>query len=192
MTGETCPQYLVLDAGALERHGAVARIAPPLREPADREALWEALAAGAIDLVASDHSPFPVEEKLGVDFARAPQGLPTVELLLPVLLDGAAAGRLPLERAVELVTSAPALLFGLAGRKGTVAAGADADLALVRLGATFRPGPGTLLSRGAGCGVVYAGLELAARVEATILRGGVVYEGGRVVGEPRGRFTAPA
>ena len=190
-TGETCPQYLVLDASAVEAHGAVARIAPPLRRPEDQAALWAALAAGAIDLVASDHAPFPVEQKLGVEFGRAPMGLPTVELLVPVLLDAAARGALPLELAVELVTSRPAALFGLAGRKGTIAVGADADVALANLDATFRPGRDTLHGVGRGCGVVYGDLELRGRIETTIVNGTVVYAAGAIADERAGAVVTP-
>jgi dihydroorotase (multifunctional complex type) len=190
-TGETCPQYLVLDSSAVDRHGGVAKIAPPLRHPADQDALWKGLADGTIDLVASDHAPFPVEQKVGVDFDSAPLGLPTVELLLPVVLDGAARGKLPLPLAVDLVSSRPARLFGLAGRKGTISVGADADIVLANLNETSRPGPDTLLSRGRGCGIAYDGLELRARVETTIVDGAVVYADGAIVGEKQGGFVRP-
>lgn len=190
-TGETCPQYLAFDSALVDRHGGIARIAPPLREPADREALWSALADGRIEFVASDHAPFPVEQKTGVEFEKAPLGLPTVELLLPVVLDGAARGRLPLPLAVELVSSRPARVFGLEGRKGSIAVGADADIVLANLSETFRPGPDTLLSRGRGCGVAYDGLELRARVKKTIVGGTVVYSDGEIVEEHRGRFVRP-
>jgi dihydroorotase (multifunctional complex type) len=190
-TGETCPQYLAFDSALVESHGGIAKIAPPLRAPADREALWSALADRRIELVASDHAPFPLEMKTGVEFAKAPLGLPTVELLLPVVLDGAAQGRLPLPLAVELVCSRPARLFGLHGRKGTIAVGADADIVLANLSETFRPRPETLLSRGRGCGVAYKGLELRARVRTTIVGGVVVYSDGAIVEEQRGRFVRP-
>jgi dihydroorotase (multifunctional complex type) len=190
-TGETCPQYLAFDSGLVDRHGGIARIAPPLREQADREALWSALSDRRLEFVASDHAPFPVEQKTGVEFDKAPLGLPTVELLLPVVLDGAARGRLPLPLAVELVSSRPARLFGLEGRKGTIAVGADADIVLVDLSETFRPRPETLLSRGRGCGVAYDGLELRARVKTTIVGGAVVYSDGAIVEEHRGRLVTP-
>jgi dihydroorotase (multifunctional complex type) len=190
-TGETCPQYLAFDSGLVDRHGGIAKIAPPLREPADREMLWSALADQRIELVASDHAPFPVAQKTGVEFDKAPLGLPTVELLLPVVLDGAARGRLPLPLAVELVSSRPARLFGLEGRKGTIAVGADADIVLVSLSETFRPGPETLLSQGRGCGVAFDELALRARVKTTIVGGAVVYNDGAIVEEHRGRFVRP-
>src|SRR5439155_11646640 len=103
VTGETCPQYLALDSDAIRRHGGVAKVAPPLRQHDDVEALWEGLRDGTLSLVASDHSPFLLHEK-EVSYAEAPQGLPTVELLVPVLLDAAVRGRLPLEVAVAYLT----------------------------------------------------------------------------------------
>ncbi len=192
VSAETCPQYLVLDEHAIRTNGGIAKVAPPLREQDDVEALWTALADGTLTLVASDHSPFLVHEKAEVEYALAPQGLPTVELLLPVVLDAAVRGRLPLEAAVAYVTSTPAMLFGLYPRKGTIQLGADADLALVALDAEFRPGPDTFLTRAAGCAIVFAGMTLQARVERTIVNGTPVYERGRLVGHGAGRFVAGA
>ncbi len=189
LTAETCPQYLLLDAGAVERHGGAAKIAPPLREPADRYALWDALVDGTLALVASDHSPFPVAEKLGVDFAHAPQGLPTVELLVPALLDAAARGLLPLELAVARVTSVPARLFGLSPHKGTISEGADADIAIASLATPYTPAPDTLLSRAADCGIVFEHMTLTGRVGTTIVGGQVVFRDQQIVGEPAGRFV---
>ncbi len=189
VTAETCPQYLVLNSETTRRFGGLAKIAPPLREASNSAALWEGLRDGTLSVVASDHSPFLAEEKAGVEYQRAPQGLPTVELLVPVLLDAAAHGLLSLELAVDLVTASPARLFGLYPRKGTVAAGADADLALVALNETFLPGEETLQTRAAGCGIVFDGIELGARVKATIVNGQIVFADGRLQGEPGGRFT---
>jgi len=189
VTAETCPQYLALDTGTTAEYGALAKIAPPLREPTDSEALWDGLRAGILTVVASDHSPFLAHEKTGVEFARAPQGLPTVEILLPVLLDASARGVLPLELVVDLVTAAPARLFGLES-KGRIAVGTDADIALVALGETFRPGRETLITRAADCGIVYGDMELAARVKTTIVDGRIVFAGGRIHGVAGGRFVA--
>lgn len=189
VTAETCPQYLVLDSGAVERYGPVAKIAPPLAEPEDVKALWAALRDGSLDLVASDHAPFRLEEKQGVPYAEAPRGLPTVELLLPSLLDAAARDVLPLEVAVSLVTSAPARLFGLYPQKGSLEVGADADVALVSLREPYRPRPETLVTRAAGCGIVYGDMTLTGRVKTTIVRGQQVFAGGSVRGPRAGRFT---
>jgi dihydroorotase (multifunctional complex type) len=189
VSAETCPQYLMLDSSAVERFGGVAKIAPPLREPADSEALWDGLGDGTLSVVASDHAPFLLHEKADVPFSVAPQGLPTVELLVPVMLDAAARGRLPLELAVSLITSAPARLFGLYPEKGCIAPGSDADLALVSLTDVFHPEPASLVTRAAGCGIVFGGMSLQARVRTTIVNGRVVYSDGNLVSSAGGRFT---
>jgi dihydroorotase (multifunctional complex type) len=191
VSGETCPQYLVLDSRAIEKYGGVAKIGPPLRESGDQDALWAAVADGTLSVVSSDHSPFQLSEKNSVAYRLAPQGLPSVELLVPVVLDAVARGVLPLARAVALVTSAPARLFGLAPRQGRLALGADADIAIAALGVPYRPGPAILNSRGADCAIVFTGLTLQARVEKTIVNGTVVYDEGRFLGGPRGRFAVP-
>ncbi|HWM11045.1 MAG TPA: dihydroorotase family protein [Solirubrobacteraceae bacterium] len=187
VTGETCPQYLLLDEHTVERYGALAKIGPPLRTAADREALWDAVRDGTLALVASDHAPFLAHEKIGVDPLVAPQGLPTVELLVPAMLDAAARGELTLEAAVAAVTSAPARRFGL-DRKGTLAPGADADVAVFSLGAARPLRVEDLVSRAAGCAEVYADVPLRARVERTIVGGRVVFGDGAVHGDATGRF----
>jgi dihydroorotase (multifunctional complex type) len=189
VSAETCPQYLVLASDAVAVHGGVAKVGPPLREPEDAAVLWEAVADGTIDLVSSDHSPFLHAEKAVPEFAQAPMGLPTVELLVPVVLDGAARGAFSIERAVELVAGAPAHLFGLYPEKGTIAVGSDADLALVALDAEFAPSPSTLHTRAAGCGVVFDGKTFAGRVQTTVVGGRIVYAHGEIVSGPHGRFV---
>lgn len=188
VTGETCPQYLVLDEHTVERHGSLAKIGPPLRTSSDREALWEAVRDGSLALVASDHAPFLAHEKIGVDYLAAPQGLPTVELLLPTVLDAAARGALTLEAAVAAVTSAPARVFGLEGRKGTLAVGADADITVFSFGEARPLRAGDLLTRAAGCAEVFGEVPLRARIELTIVGGEIVLADGAVHGERTGAF----
>jgi allantoinase len=190
ITAETCPQYLVLDGDKIAPHRTLAKVAPPVRRHDDTEALWDALAGGALTVVASDHSPFLAEEKSEVEYACAPQGLPTVELLVPVMLDAAVRGRLPLELAVECVTSAPAKAFGLYPRKGRIAVGSDADIAIVGLDEPFSPSPETAFTRAAGCMAVFSGMTFRARVRSTIVNGTLVYDAGRIIGERAGRFVA--
>jgi dihydroorotase (multifunctional complex type) len=188
ISAETCPQYLALDASAVTTHGSVAKIAPPLRQRTDVNALWDGLATGQLSVVASDHAPFLVHEKL-TTWAQAPQGLPTVELLVPVILDGVVRGRLPLADAVAAITSTPARLFGIYPRKGVIAVGSDADIALVALGQEFRPTPETLRTRAAGCAVVFAGLNLLARVEHTFVNGALAYSCNTISSAVQGLFV---
>ena len=136
-SAETCPHYLTLtDARYLDPDDAeVAKvvISPPLRTAADRDALWSGLADGSLDLVATDHVPdrVAVEKRVAeVPFDRISNGAPGIETLLAVAWsEGVATGRLTAERLVELLSAAPARLFGL-GSKGVLERGRDADLVL--------------------------------------------------------------
>jgi dihydroorotase (multifunctional complex type) len=191
LTGETCPHYLVLDSRSIAQHGGVARVGPPLRSPDDQRALWEALDDGTLAVVASDHAPFLLHEKATPEYRSAPQGLPSVELLMPVMLDAASRGILPLQRVSELLSAKPAALFGLAPEKGAIRIGADADIAIAALGAPW-PGPRSLFSRGAGCGIVFEGVNLSARIEATVVNGELVFKQGVFRKSSAGGFVTPA
>jgi dihydropyrimidinase len=106
-------------------------MSPPLRQAADQEALWRGLAAGDLQVVATDHCPFTLadKERGRLDFSRIPNGAPGIETRLLLLWDGGVrAGRIDAQRFVELPAAGPARLFGLWPRKGAIAVGSDADL----------------------------------------------------------------
>ncbi|MBA2275703.1 MAG: dihydropyrimidinase [Chloroflexi bacterium] len=133
---ETCPHYLALDASryALPDEDAIrCVISPPLRDPANVDALWTALADGTLDLVATDHVPdrLALEKRYsGQSFPEISNGAPGIETLLAVVYGmGVARGRITVERMVDLLSTTPARLFGL-DRKGSVQVGGDADLVL--------------------------------------------------------------
>ena len=131
---ETCPQYLFLSTADYDRpgfEGARYVMSPPLRELSDQEALWRGLAGGDLEVVATDHCPFTLADKDRGrdDFSRIPNGAPGIETRMMLLWDGGVrAGRIDAQRFVELTATAPARLFGLWPRKGTIAVGSDADL----------------------------------------------------------------
>ena len=137
--GETCTQYLTLTSRDLDRpglEGAMWMCSPPLREPSDQEALWWALEIGTLQAVSSDHAPYRMDA--GGKLAKGPDpnfkeianGMPGLELRLPVLFDAMVSrGRLGLAKFVELTATAPARIYGL-DPKGSIAVGADADLAV--------------------------------------------------------------
>jgi dihydropyrimidinase len=138
---ETCPQYLFLtaeDLGAPGYEGAKCVCSPPPRDKANQQAVWNALAGGLFDVFSSDHAPFRYEDPRGkkpggkeVAFRYIPNGIPGLETRLALLYsEGVARGRLDLNRFVALTASNPAKLYGLYPRKGTIAIGADADLAI--------------------------------------------------------------
>ncbi len=131
---ETRPMYLHLTRERFQEPDAAKYAgAPPLRDLSDRDALWRGLADGDIDTVCSDHAPWTLQEKLdpALDVVTARQGVADLETLMPMLFsEGVLTGRITLDRFVELTSANAARLFGLHPRKGAVAVGSDADLAL--------------------------------------------------------------
>jgi dihydropyrimidinase len=195
--GETCTQYLTLTSGDLDRpgiEGAKWICSPPLREPADQEALWWALQTGALQTVSSDHAPYRMDEtgKLAKgpspSFKEIANGMPGIELRLPVLFDAMVSrGRLGLCRFVELTATAPARLYGLHPRKGTIAPGSDADLVLWDPTRTVAIADAPRHDR-AGY-TPYAGRTLRGWPTAVLLRGRLVARDDGLLGEPgQGRF----
>jgi dihydropyrimidinase len=175
---ETCPHYLTHDLNS--DVGVLGKVNPPLREPSDREALWEAIDAGLVDVIASDHVPREKSTKAG-DVWKASAGFPGTETLLPVMLsEGHVRRSIPLERIVSMLSTNPAKLFGLYPRKGTIAVGADADLVVVRLGDEQRIKASELHS-GAGYSI-YEGWPVRCVVVHTLVRGQFVVRDGRLVG----------
>ena len=126
-TCEVAPQHLFLSADDEERLGAFGVVNPPLRSPDDVRALWQNISH--VDLIATDHAPHTIEEKQS---AKPPSGMPGLETMLPLLLTAASEKRLTLPDIARLAARNPARVFHLA-RKGEIAVGNDADLALVRL-----------------------------------------------------------
>jgi dihydroorotase (multifunctional complex type) len=158
-----------------------------------REAVWEGLLDGTIDMLSSDHGPHTREEK-DVGWEKmwsAHTGTPGIQYQLPLLLDAVQEGKLSLERAVELTCSRPAEVFGLQATKGIIAPGADADLAIVDLDAPWTITNDGVLSR---CGwTPYDGRDCRVSVERTLLRGNEIYADGTVTGAPgQGRMAVAA
>ena len=126
---EVTPHHLTMDASDYARIGTLAQMNPPVREARHREALWRGVAQGVVDVLGSDHAPHTLEEK-AKPYPNSPSGMTGVQTLVPLLLDHVNAGRLTLQRFVDLTSAGPARLFGIAG-KGRVAVGYDADLTIV-------------------------------------------------------------
>jgi len=185
LTGiETCPQYLALMEGELVREGALRKFTPPARarDAADLDAMWEALRTGRITHVATDHAPSTRGQKSEGDIWSAPFGLPGLDTTLPILLDGAAAGRVSYERLVDAYSRMPAKLARLYPRKGRLGVGSDADVVLVDPAARWTVRSADLLSK-AGWSP-FEGRTLAGRAVATYLRG-------QLVADERGSLAAP-
>ncbi len=138
---ETCPQYLFLSADDLDLEGfegAKCICSPPPRDKNNQQAIWNGLAGGVFQVFSSDHAPFRYDDPLGkmikgkdASFANVPNGIPGVETRLPLLFsEGVGKGRIELTKFVALTATNPARIYGLYPRKGTIAVGADADLAI--------------------------------------------------------------
>jgi len=134
VTVEVTPQHLTLAApDCYARLGTKAQMNPPIRDNEHRLRLWQGVAEGVVDVLGSDHAPHTEEEKAR-RYPASPAGMPGVQTLVPVMLDHVNAGRLTLERFVDLTSHGPNRVFGIAG-KGRLAVGYDADLTIVDLGA---------------------------------------------------------
>lgn len=182
---ETCPHYLTHDVES--PIGLLGKVNPPLRERADRDALWAAVRAGQIDVIGSDHVPRHFSKK-APDIWKASAGFPGLQTLLPVALDGAARRDIPLAPIVRAVSERPAQLFGLYPRKGAIAIGSDADLAIVD---PNRPHTVTREQQASGAGYsIWEGHELGCSVRHTVGRGTVLVRDGRLTGAGTGAYLA--
>ncbi|MEX1186094.1 MAG: allantoinase AllB [Gemmatimonadaceae bacterium] len=174
LTVETCPHYLTFAAEEIPDGATEYKCAPPIRSRAERDGLWEALIAGDIDLVASDHSPCPPNMKrTHGDFFSAWGGIASLQLSLPAVWTGARVRDVPPERIAEWMSAAPARLAGLGDRKGAIAAGYDADIVLWDPHTSFVVDPAELFHRHAV--TPYAGRELFGVVHATYVGGRQVF-----------------
>ena len=189
LTIETCPHYLFFTAEDMERIGAAAKCAPPLRAAADRDELLGHLFAGEIDMIASDHSPSTPDLKRDADFFQVWGGIAGVQSTLAVLLQARHKGRaLELSEVVRMTAEVPACRFGIEG-KGRIAPGYDADFALVDLEKSFVLAEGDLQQRHPLS--PYTGSEFRGRVERTMLRGRTIFQQGRNTAAACGRWQRP-
>ena len=195
---ETCPQYLLLTADDLDRagyEGAKCVCSPPPRDKFNQEAVWNGLADGLFNIVSSDHAPFRYDDPHGkkpggkeVGFHYIPNGIPGIETRLPLLYsEGVGRGRIDVNQFVALTATNPARMYGLYPRKGTIAIGADADIALWN---TEKEITITNSQLHHNCDYTpYEGLKVRGWPVVTLSRGEVVWSGGQVKGAAgRGRF----
>jgi len=187
---ETCAQYLYLTEEDLKAKGPFVKFTPPPRKKEEVEKMNWCLAQGLIDMVNSDHCPYPRSDKeAGLeDIWQAPFGIPGVETVISILLEGVAAGKWTLSKVAEVRSEKPAMIYGLVGQKGFLRVGNDADLIFVDMKRKRCLDNGQILSK---CGwTPYHGKEMAGDVVLTMVRGKVVMREGKVIGEPGwGRFV---
>ena len=185
---ETCPQYLFLDYSLYEREGfegAKWVMTPPLREKWNQDKLWQGLQGNDLQVISTDHCPFCMKEKeLGRDdFTKIPNGGPGVEHRMSLIYNGGvAAGKIGLNRFVELTSTSAAKLFGLFPRKGTIAVGSDADIVV------FDPNEEMTISAASHHMNVdysaYEGMKVKGVTKTVLSRGRVVIDDGKYAGKP--------
>jgi dihydropyrimidinase len=185
--GETCPQYLLLSYDNYEEpgfNGAKYVMSPPLRDKANWPYMWEALAKDTVQLVATDHCPFFMEQKeLGKEsFVKIPNGAPGVELRMALMYTyGVLENRFDLQRFVQVTSTNAAKIFGMYPEKGTIAVGSDADIVI------FNPDVEKTITQGMLHENVdytpFEGFKLKGYPETTISRGRVIVENGEFIGE---------
>ena len=195
---ETCPQYLLLDVDDYDQpgfDGAKYVLTPPLREKWNQEELWKGLRGDALNAISTDHCPFCLKEQKELgrqDFSKIPNGGPGVENRMSLIYHyGVGKGFIDLNRFVELTSTAPAKIFGLFPKKGTIAVGSDADIVI------FDPNHVETISyynvRTHHMNIdynAYEGFTVKGFTETVISRGKVVVDRGEYLGRPGdGRFV---
>src|SRR3984885_11079976 len=187
-TGEICVHYLLFDPESDgERLGALIKVNPPIR-PGTREALWDKIRSDSVQCISSDHSTMSLENKLGGSIFDAGPGVPGIESLMPAFFTGAEARDMDAPAAVaRFMAEKPAKLFGLWPKKGAIAVGADADLAVLQ------PGHFVYDSSKAHDSVNWSpfdGETFTAKVVSTFVRGNHVWNGAEVTGQKElGQFV---
>jgi dihydropyrimidinase len=192
---ETCPQYLFLsseDIDTIDMSGAKCVCSPPPRERANQPEMWRGITDGTLAVFSSDHSPWNYADKIAggpnAPFSDVLNGIPGIETRLPLFFSATQTeGRLSLNQFVDITTTTPAKLYGLYPRKGVIAVGSDADLAIWDPGKTVTIRNEML--HHAVDHTPYEGMQVRGWPVATISRGEIVYEDGRVHSSAgRGRF----
>jgi allantoinase len=188
VTVETCPHYLHFVAEEIPAGATLFKCAPPIRSRVNREALWQGLRDGIIDMIVTDHSPCPPSMKQG-DFRQAWGGIASLSVALPVVWTEMRKRGLPLEHLVRWMSTQPAKLAGL-GCKGAIAAGYDADLVVFDPDAHFTLSVADLHYRHPVS--PYLGESFYGSVQATFVRGVAVFKDGSFPDLPIGREQPPA
>ena len=180
---EVTPQHLTLSAPeAYERLGTFAQMNPPICSEEHRLALWRALDQGIVDVIGSDHATHTREEK-AQPYPQSPSGMTGVQTMVPLMLDHVAAGRLSLERFIDLTSAGPARIYGMAN-KGRIAVGYDADFTVVDLQAQRSITNMWIASK---CGwTPFDGMKVTGWPIATIIRGHVVMREDTLLGDALG------
>ncbi len=166
-----------------QRLGTFAQMNPPIRDARHRDGIWRALNAGIVDVIGTDHAPHTREEKAR-PYPQSPSGMPGVQTLIPVMLDHVNAGRLTLQRFIDLTSAGPARIYNIAG-KGRIALGYDADFSVVDLKAK-RTITNAMMKTKSGW-TPFDGMAVTGWPKATIVRGRIVMRDDELIGAPLGK-----
>jgi len=180
---ETCPHYLFLSNDDLIKHGPYAKVNPPLRSIESRDKLWDYIIDGTVDFIGTDHGPHSVSDKnRGFDnIFKASSGFPGIETRCPLMLTAVKDGRLSFKRAIDLMSTNPAKIFGLYPKKGTIRVGSDADFVLVDMKTEFVVDNKKMFTKARDMAVIYNGFKLVGKPIMTVVRGKVVFEKGKIM-----------
>ncbi len=170
VTAETAPHYFTLTEEAVLSFNTGAKVNPPLRSAADREAVQNGLRDGTIDCIASDHAPHSTVEK-DLEFSQASSGIVGLETTLSLTLNLVQQGIIPLARAIALLSVNPARVLNL--KKGTLAIGADADITIINPNREFVVNPDKFFSLSRN--TIFAGLQLKGKAVITLTRGEIIF-----------------
>ncbi len=182
-TCEATPHHLTMSADDYARLGTLLQMNPPVRDKRHRDGIWQGISQGIVDVLGSDHAPHTLEEK-AKPYPASPSGMTGVQTLVPIMLDHVNAGRLTLERFVDLSSHGPNRIFGIA-RKGRIAAGYDADFTIVDM---KRSETITNAQQGSKAGwTPYDGKKVKGWPVGTIVRGNRIMWDGEIVTKGQGR-----
>ena len=182
---ETGPQYLLLEEEDMSRAGYILKTNPPVRcSKINSDKMWEGIVDGTIEIIGTDHAPHLLENKMRRNVWEVPSGFPGVETSVPLMLTQVNDGKITLEKFVEITSQNPARIFGLYPRKGCISPGSDADFTVVDLDAEGFIKASELHSKNKY--TPFDGSQVKARIIYTIVRGNIVVEKGKLIGEPQG------
>jgi dihydroorotase-like cyclic amidohydrolase len=181
---ETCPQYFTLTVEDLSKRGPFSKFTPPPRMREDVDGLWKSLRTNQIDMVNTDHCPYPKQEKQkGLsDIWEAPFGIPGIETTTRLLLDGVSRGLISINQVARLRSENASVIYGLSDKKGFIQVGYDADLVFVDSATEAVLEDREVVSK---CKwTPYAGRKIRGDIVLTMVRGKVVMREGKIVGAP--------
>ncbi|MGI6423660.1 MAG: allantoinase AllB [Tepidanaerobacteraceae bacterium] len=191
---ETCPHYLLLNVEEAKKYGGFARVKPPIRQEALRQQLWQKYEKGLIDIVSSDHAPYTIVEKnvKEGDIWKALDGIPGLELTLPLLLNKVNSGEITYNHIAGTFSENPAKILGIYPKKGSLDIGSDADLTIVNPNLKSQIKLDKLYTKSRESAAVYENWELSHTIIYTLCRGQIVFDNGKIVGKPGyGEYITP-